>query len=311
MSSSSSAPEGATVDYAAFGFSDIIVELEGAVAIIILNQSARRNVFTKKLAAELISVFETFDKDDRIRVVVLTADHRAPAFCAGANIGNGWNDLWDPEAEKEPDPVRAHRDTGGKVTMAIFRCRKLTVIAVNGHAAGIGMTMQLAFDFRLVWNGAKLIFPFVTRGICAEALSSFLLPRLVGHSKATALLLSGETFTPSSPHISSLYYKVLPQRDEIFPAALHLAERLASTTSATSVAMTKALIWRGANSPEEQHLLESRAIRTLGPSKDGEEGARSFLEKRNPEFTATLSADLPSWVPWWNEINISRSKSRL
>ncbi|KAL5504340.1 hypothetical protein ACEPAH_8414 [Sanghuangporus vaninii] len=309
--SSSSAPGGAAVDYAAFGFSDIIVELKGAVAIIILNRSARRNVFTKRLAAELISAFETFDKDDRIRVVVLTADHRAPAFCAGADIGNGWNDLWDPEAEKEPDPVRAHRDTGGKVTMAIFRCRKVTVIAVNGHAAGIGMTMQLAFDFRLAWNGAKLIFPFVTRGICAEALSSFLLPRLVGHSKATILLLSGETFTPSSPHISSLYYKVLPQRDEIFPAALHLAERLASTTSATSVVMTKALIWRGANSPEEQHLLESRALRTLGPSKDGEEGARSFLEKRNPKFTATLSADLPSWVPWWNEIDISQSKSKL
>lgn len=98
--------------------------------------------------------------------------------------------------------------------------------------------------------------------------------------------------------MSDLYYKILPRREEVLPAALQLAERLASTTSATSVAMTKALIWRGANSPEEQHLLESRAIRTLGPSKDGEEGARSFLEKRRPEFTATLSADMPSWVPW-------------
>ena len=147
--SRSSAPNAVVVDYAALGSSDIIVELKGAVAIITLNQSARceetdelidrvlfrltlglhvcrRNVFTQRLASELITVFETVDRDDRARVVVLTADHKAPAFCAGvrifrfsmrlkggillitpqADIGNGWNDLWDPEAEKEPDPVR-------------------------------------------------------------------------------------------------------------------------------------------------------------------------------------------------------------
>ena len=104
-------------------------------------------------------------------------------------------------------------------------------------------------------------------------------------------------------------YKVLEKREDVFPAALQLAKRLASTTSVTSVAMTKALIWRGANSPEEQHLLESRAIRTLGPSKDGEEGARSFLEKRVPVFTATLSVDMPSWVPWASTFH--RSEYRM
>jgi enoyl-CoA hydratase/carnithine racemase len=63
----------------------------------------------------------------------------------------------------------AHRDTGGKVTIAIFRCRKITICAVNGHAAGVGITgLQLPCDFRFVWSGAKLAFPFVRRGIAAE-----------------------------------------------------------------------------------------------------------------------------------------------
>ena len=66
----------------------------------------------------------------------------------------------------------------------------------------------------------------------------------------------------------------------------------------TSVAMIKALIWRGANNPEEQHLLESRAIRSLAVSEDGEEGVKSFFEKRKPKFTGTLSKDMPAWVPW-------------
>ena len=63
----------------------------------------------------------------------------------------------------------AHRDLGGKITLAIFRCRKITIAAVNGHAAGVGITgLQLPCDFRFVWSGAKLALPFVRRGIAPE-----------------------------------------------------------------------------------------------------------------------------------------------
>jgi enoyl-CoA hydratase/carnithine racemase len=63
----------------------------------------------------------------------------------------------------------AHRDPGGKVTLAIFRCRKITIAAVNGHAAGVGITgLQLPSDFRFIWAGAKLAFPFIRRGIAPE-----------------------------------------------------------------------------------------------------------------------------------------------
>jgi enoyl-CoA hydratase/carnithine racemase len=66
----------------------------------------------------------------------------------------------------------AHRDFGGKVTLAIFRCRKITIVAVNGHAAGFGFSgLQLPCDFRFVWAGAKLALPFVRRGIAAECVS--------------------------------------------------------------------------------------------------------------------------------------------
>ena len=130
------------------------------------------------------------------------------------------------------------------------------------------------------------------------ALSSYLLPRLIGYSRANALFLSGDVFYPSSPIISDLFFQILENREDVLPAALKFAHRLASTTSATSVAITKALIWHGKDTVEEQHLLESRAIKYTTGSKDAEEGAVSFLEKRKPDFKATLSSDLPSWVPW-------------
>jgi enoyl-CoA hydratase/carnithine racemase len=212
-----------------------------------------------------------------------------------------------------------HRDFGGKVSMAIFRCRKITIASVNGHAVGVGVTgFQLPFDFRFVWAGAKLALPFVRRGITAEGTrcrrplftfpllifsvtgagaSSYLLPRLIGHSKATALLLTGGTFAPDSPYVQGLYHEVLPSREAVFPAALALARELADNTSAPGIAATKALLWRGADSIEEQHLLDSRAIGELGRSADAAEGARAFKERRQVQFKDTVGG-MGDWIPW-------------
>jgi enoyl-CoA hydratase/carnithine racemase len=134
----------------------------------------------------------------------------------------------------------------------------------------------------------------------ALALSSYLLPRLVGYSLASQLLLSGKTLSASHPLLSSLYYSILPSREDVLPAALAFATEIAKNTSAPAIAMTKMLMWRGSGmgSPEEQHILESRTIRTLGQSRDGAEGVKSFMEKRKPEFKGTLGEDLPDWVPW-------------
>lgn len=84
----------------------------------------------------------------------------------------------------------------------------------------------------------------------------------------------------------------------MYPAAKALADELAVTTSQTSVAFTKGLLQHPGESIEENHLLDSRVMRITAVSKDGEEGVRSFLEKRSPKFSGVLSKDLTDWFPW-------------
>ncbi|KAI0052275.1 peroxisomal enoyl-CoA-hydratase [Auriscalpium vulgare] len=306
----------ASPNYAARGYKDIKVYLDGAVAVVTLNRAKQRNTYVHSLVVEIVDVFDLLDRDDRVRVVVFTAEHTAPAYCSGADISSSWDTLFGKEEDKEGPHVlvcpAAHRDSGGIVTMAIFRCRKITIAAVNGHAVGIGVTgLQLPFDFRFVWAGAKLALPFVRRGIAAEATSGYLLPRLIGHAKATALLLTGGTFMPDSPYLQGLYHQVLPTREEVFPAALAFAKELAANTSQTAVAVTKALLWRGGDTIEAHHLIDSRAISELARARDGNEGTRAFMERRAANFQDTLGENMGNWMPWWSEIETKYRRAKL
>ncbi|KAH9481282.1 Enoyl-CoA hydratase AFT3-1 [Psilocybe cubensis] len=286
-------------DYGALGYKEIIATLDGSVVTVVINRAKYRNTFGGVLDKELINVFQLCDRDDRVRVVILTAEHTAPAYCSGADLTNGWNLLWLEESEKEGE--HAHRDSGGQVSLAIMNCRKITIAAINGHAAGVGMTaLQLPFDFRFVWAGARLTFPFVRRGIAPE-----------GHSKASYLMLSGAVVSPDSKHISDLYHEIIPTREAVYPTAKAFAEELAANTSQVAVAYTKGLLQHPGDSIEENHLLDSRAIKLLGSSADGHEGVQSFKERRLPKFTGTLSKDSSPWFPWWKRVDVSHYKTKL
>jgi len=297
-------------DYSAQGWKHILVSLDGPVAILKINRTKHRNTFVPSVGYDLVAAYELFDRDDRVRVVVLTADPTAAAFCSGADLSQGWDRIFNEDDEHQGR--HTHRDSGGKVTLAIFRCRKITICAVNGHAAGVGVTgLQLPCDFRFVWSGAKLAFPFVRRGIAAEAVSSYLLPRLLGYSRAVALLLAGGTYKSDSPLLQGLYYATFAKREDVFPAALAFAHELGANTSQTGVAWTKALLWRGADSIEGQHILDSRGIADLGSRGDAAEGARAFMERRPVQFKDVLSKDLSDFVPWWMELDVRQRKSKL
>jgi len=300
----------APLDYGTFGLKAVIVKLEGSVLVITINRAKQRNSFGDTLPDELIQLFDLADRDDRVRVVVLTAEHTAPAYCSGADITQGWSGLFTPEEKIEGEG--SHRDSGGRVTLAVYNCRKLTIAAVNGHAVGVGMTaLQLPFDIRFVWEGAKLAFPFVRRGINPEATSSYLLPRLLGHSRANALFLTGATLNPTSHLISSLYYEIIPKREDVFPAAFALAKELAENTSQLSIAYTKALLQHPGGSVEENHLLDSRALELLASGQDAAEGALAFKERRSPKFPDTLSKKSSPWFPWWRSMDVKHRKAKL
>ncbi|KAI0303652.1 peroxisomal enoyl-CoA-hydratase [Multifurca ochricompacta] len=297
-------------DYSSQGWQNITVSLDSPVAIVKLNRAKQRNTFTNGLEQDLVAAYELLDLDDRVHVIILTADHTAPAYCSGAELNSGWGSIYSKEDELHGR--HTHRDAGGKVTLAIFRCRKITIAAVNGHAVGVGITgLQLPCDFRFVWAGAKLALPFVRRGIAAEAASGYLLPRLLGYSRAVALLLTGGTYSPDSPLLQGLYYATFPNREDVLPAALAFSHELAANTSQTSIAWSKALLWRGADSIEGQHILDSRGIADLVSRGDAAEGAKAFKERRSVKFTDKVSKDLSDFVPWWTELDVRQRKTKL
>ncbi len=137
-----------------------------------------------------------------------------------------------------------------------------------------------------------------TYSYSVTGLSSLLLPRLIGLSHAKALLLTGATVQPNSPHIQGLYHDVLPTREEVFPASLSFAKELAANTSQVSIAYAKGLLHHPGNTVEETFLLESRALAEASKGRDAEELTHAFFERRRPNLKDTVSKNMPEWYPW-------------
>jgi enoyl-CoA hydratase/carnithine racemase len=276
-------------------YSEIRYETKDRVATITLYRPDRLNAYTGVMRDELVDVFGAADKDDGVRAVVVTGAGRA--FCAGADLGEGGGTFNHPS-----DRLADYRDGGGRVTLAIYRCRKPVIAAINGPAVGIGITMTLAMDIRVVAEDAKIGFVFARRGIVPEAASSWFLPRIVGISKATELVYTGRVFRAVDEARSGLFNYVLPP-EKVLPKALELAHEIADNTSATSIALSKALLWHGLSDPDPQtaHLRDSKCIYWAGMQKDAYEGVTSFLGKRPPSFTMSATTDMPDFYPWWTE----------
>ncbi len=181
------------------------------------------------------------------------------------------------------------RDTGGKLTLAIYSLPKPVIAAINGPAVGIGATMTLAMDTRLASTKARIGFVFGRLGIVMEACSSWFLPRIVGPAQALEWVYSADILTAEQAREGRLV-RSLHEPDELVPAAQELARSWVKGRSAAGVALNKQLIYRGLGSakPLDAHLADSLAMyySSIG---DGKEGVAAFLEKRAPEFTAKAS----------------------
>lgn len=282
-------------------YDEITYAVDGAVATITLDRPDRLNAFTGRMMQEMISAFDEIDADDRVRAVIVTGAGRG--FCAGADLGAG-GATFDSDAQSggSAPPEMEQRDGGGLLTLRIFECTKPVIAAINGPAVGIGATMTLPMDIRLASTQSKFGFVFARRGIVPEACSSWFLPRLVGISQATEWCYTGRVFGPDEALAGGLV-RSIHEPDELLGAAQELAEEIAHNTSAVSVALTRAMLWRmlGESHPMAAHEVDSPAIAYLGKSADAREGVVSFLEKRPAEFTDTVSGDMPPFYPFWEE----------
>jgi enoyl-CoA hydratase/carnithine racemase len=273
-------------------YEQIRYDVVDGVATVTLNRPDRLNAFTGRMAAELIDAFDRIDADDAVRAVVITGAGRG--FCAGADLQGGGNTF------NYPEDGTVHRDGGGTVSLRIFESVKPVIVAFNGPAVGIGVTMTLPADIRLASTQARFGFVFARRGIVLEAASSWFLSRVVGISKAMEWTATGRVFGADEALAGGLVRSV-HEPDELLPAAYALAREIADNTAPVSVALTRQMLWRmlGADHPMVAHRLDSRAVQARGKSEDAKEGVTSFLEKRPAKFPDRVSTDMPDFYPWW------------
>lgn len=283
-------------------YTQILVDKTDGIATITLNRPEKMNAYTRTMGEEIMAAMDDIDADDDMRAVIFTGAGEK-AFCAGADLTpeGGGHVFSDPTQVDDLSDERV-RDGGGLLTLRLFESKKPLIAACNGVAVGVGSTMQLAMDIRLAASHARYGFVFARRGIVPEAASSWFLPRLVGISQALEWCYSGRVFGADEAKAGGLVRSIHAPDDLLLEARV-IAREIADNTSAVSVSMTRAMMWRLMNTdhPMEAHKIDSRAIYRLSRGKDAEEGIASFLEKRAPVYPGKVSEDMPDFYPWWDE----------
>lgn len=295
-------------------FTTITYEVADAIATITLDRPEVLNALDPTMERELVEVWDLVDDDDDVRAVVVTG--RGRAFCAGADLSNegaGFDVVRRAQMRgtEEVRPGDIPRDSGGLISLRLFRCLKPVVAAINGAGVGFGATFPLPMDVRLASETARFGFVFSRRGMCMDGAASWFLPRAVGLSRALEWSMSGRIFDAEEALEAGLV-RSLHAPDDLLPAAYETAQRIIEHSAPVSVALNRQLIWQmaGAAHPMDAHRQESIYIAERGPSADAREGAESFLEKRPPSFPLKVSTDLPAASPWQDEPAFERRRRR-
>ena len=279
-------------------YKNILLEQRDNIAVLSLNRPNKLNAFTFSMMEEMIDALDALDADDNVHALIITGKGRA--FCAGADLSSGqetFNPSFDDFAVQESD---FRRDSGGILTLRMYKFLKPIVIACNGPAVGIGASMQLAADVRLASDQARFGFVFNNRGIVPDACSSWFLPKIVGISSALELTYSGRIIDASEALklnlVSSIY-----DSENLLDNAIDFTKNMVKNSAPVSIAVTRQMLWRSleGSGPYDAHIVERKAIDSRGASEDAKEGVSSFLEKRTAEFKNKVSLDMPSFFPWW------------
>jgi|TARA_B100001564_G_scaffold128530_1_gene107374 enoyl-CoA hydratase/carnithine racemase len=283
-------------------FSTIKLERHENLALLFLNRPEKLNAFTFLMMEELICAFDLIEEDDTFNAVIISGIGRG--FCAGADLSSGkntFNPSFDNFAVQEDD---FRRDSGGILTLRMYKFLKPIIFACNGPAVGIGASMQLPGDIRIASEDARFGFVFNNRGIVPDACSSWFLPKIVGISKALDLTFSGRIID-SKEALDIALISSIHKPENLINDAKKIAQELVEKSAPVSIAITRQMLWRsfGQAAPFEAHVIESKAIDSRGASDDAKEGVNSFLEKRPARFKNLISSDMPDFFPWWEDID--------
>ena len=254
------------------------VTAHGKVAVVTMNHPEVMNAASPAMVHGLSAAFKYVElQGDAFRAVILTGEGRG--FCSGANLSE--------TAERPENPRDAGKVLESEFHPLLRQIRQLKLpflTAVNGAAAGIGMSFALMGDLVLAARSAYFLQAFARIGLVPDGGSTWLLPRLIGLARARELSLLAEKLPAETAHQWGLINRVCDD-GTLMSAALELAERLAAGPTAAFAAI-KQLYWASPhNSFEEQIDLERQTQRTAGLTEDFVEGVSAFLQKRQANFT--------------------------
>ena len=289
-------------------YSTLDWQIDQRVLTLTLNRPAQLNAFTVTMADELVDAYTRASEDDAVGAVVVTGAGKA--FCAGMDLSVGGNvfgldegldptlaqldTLWD-----DPAIVQGVRDTGGRVSLAVYDCKKPIIAAINGAAVGIGATMTLPMDVRLASDKARIGFVFGRIGIVPEACSTWFLPRIVGLQQALDWVYAADILSPEQALAGRLVKAVVPH-ERLLAEAHALAHSYIDQRSPVAIALMRQMLLRNAAlpHPRDAHAVESLAM--LHTSRqDGKEGVAAFNAKRPPAYASRASDGMPGFYPWW------------
>ena len=259
-------------------FETIEVRTTDRICTITLNRPEVYNALNDKLTFELQDALKAAGRDREVRVVILTGAGKA--FCSGQDLGDLKEKYVPGYVPHLGDDLRRRYNP---VVKRIREMDKPVIAAVNGVAAGAGLSFALACDLRIASEGASFIEVFINVGLIPDSGSTFTLPRLVGLSKAMELCFTGDKVSAQEALRIGLVNRVVPAED-LTQETEKLASKLAALP-ARGIALTKRLLNQSfAHDLAQQLEAEAFAQETAGMTADHTEGVVAFIEKRQPQF---------------------------
>ncbi|MET0703057.1 MAG: enoyl-CoA hydratase-related protein [Mycobacterium sp.] len=270
----------------------IRVEYADRIGTVWLDRPGRGNAFTSAMQVQLHVALQALDEDEDVRAIVVTGTGKL--FSAGADMEPGGSSFaFDEEQQRRAREVMRTRPRP-------WRMRTPIIAALNGSAVGIGLTLPMQWDIRIVNADAKYGFVFTRRGLIPEQNALWLLPKLVGAGTALELLLTGRIFSGLEAQHLGLATEAVPG-DRVLARANEIARDIADNTAPASVGITKELFYDMLQITDRESAFhrEWEVFRWMGRQEDCAEGGKSFLEKRPPEFASAKHAQVPAIAGGW------------
>ena len=259
-------------------YENLLVDLDAGVATVTLNRPEAMNAFNLELTAEFDDAIWSLERDDAVRVIVLTGAGKA--FSTGMDLASG-GDTFGAEAHERHNEEVGASDSQITERYSFWNMRTPMIAAINGIAIGAGLTLTFLADIRIVAEDARLRLPFVRLNVLPDANSTWLLPRLVGLSRGLELVS-----------------RAVPA-DEVLGVAQELAREIAANTAPVAVGITKQLVYKNLMETDRVAAFteETKLTWWAGSQPDTVEGVTALMGKRTPQWTQSKHLPIPDDLP--------------